>query len=106
MKVKQILPIKEAANSHIFAAYTYGPIVLAADKQITDPEAVFDVACDSFGYVDAQKAACPKIKEAHLCFALPLKSGESIRLIDYASAGKTWNEESLCGVWLKKRADM
>ena len=102
MKVKRVLPQKDAVNSDIFAAYTYGPIVLAADNRLTDPEQIIDIICDEFGFVNSKETFCPEIKEANICFELPLKSGEKIKLIDFASAGKTWSDESRCAVWLKK----
>jgi len=101
MKIRRILPPEGAVNRDIFAAYTYGPLVLAADKQITDPDRVLDIVCDESGYVDAEKVYCPEIKEAHICFEVPLQSGEKVRLIDYASAGKTWDEKSRCAAWLR-----
>ncbi len=102
MKVKRVLPQKDAVNSDIFAAYTYGPLVLAADKRLTDPEQVLEIVCNESEVVDAKEILCPEIKEAHICFEVPLKSGEKVKLIDYASAGKTWSDESRCAVWLKR----
>lgn len=104
MVVKQILPPAGAVNEDLFVGYTYGPLVLAADKRIADPDGVYQVVCDQNGYVDAKRAECPEIKEAHICFELPLASGESVRLIDYASAGKTWSDESRCAAWIRKKA--
>ena len=103
MRVKRVLPPKDAVNSDIFAAYTYGPLVLAADKRITDPDAVLDAVCDEQGFVEAKEVLCPEIKEAHICFEIQLKSGEKARLIDYASAGKTWSEESRCAAWIRRK---
>ncbi len=98
MAVKRVLPPKEAVNCDIFAGYTYGPLVLAADKRITDPDAILDVV------EGTQKAVyCPEIREAELCLEVTLANGEKARLIDYASAGKTWSEESRCAAWLKRR---
>lgn len=102
MKVKRVLPQKDAVNSDIFAAYMYGPLVLAADKRLTDPEQVLDIVCDEVGFVDAKEIVCAEIKEAHICFEVPLESSEKVKLIDFASAGKTWSDESSCAVWLKK----
>ena len=101
MKVKKVLPPEGAVNRDIFAAYTYGPLVLAADRQITNPDRVLDVISDANGFVDAKKVLCPEIKEAHVCFEVPLKSGKTAKLIDYASAGKTWDEKSRCAAWLR-----
>ena len=100
--VKKVLPPVGALNKELFAAYTYGPLVLAADKRITDPNRILDVVCDENGNVDAEAVACPEIKEAHVCFEVPLYSGEKIRLVEYAAAGKTWTDESRCAVWLKR----
>ncbi len=101
MRVKKILPPEGAVNRDIFAAYTYGPLVLAADKQITDPDRVLDIIADKNGFVEAIKVDCPEIKEAHICFEMPLNSGKKVRLIDYASAGKTWDEKSRSAAWLR-----
>ncbi|MBE6591911.1 MAG: hypothetical protein E7646_07700 [Ruminococcaceae bacterium] len=101
MSVKKVLPPEDAVNSDIFAAYTYGPLVLAADKRISDPDGIFDAVCDENGCVEAKEVLCPEIREAHICFEIALGSGEKARLIDYASAGKTWNEESRCAAWLR-----
>ncbi len=101
MKVKRVLPPEGAVNRNIFAAYTYGPLVLAADKRVTNPDAVLEVVCDNSGFVDAKVVDCPEIKDAHICFEVPLKSGKTARLIDYASAGKTWNDASRLAAWLR-----
>ena len=101
MKVKRILPPEGAVNQDVFAAYTYGPLVLSADKQITDPDAVLDVVCDEKGFAPAETVPCPEIKEAHICLEVTLESGEKVRLIDYASAGKTWDEASRCAAWMR-----
>jgi DUF1680 family protein len=103
MRVKRVLPPKGAVNEEIFAAYTYGPLVLAADKRITDPDAVLNVLCDARGYAVSAPAACPEIREAALCLEVPLESGERVRLINYGSAGKTWTEESRCAAWLYRK---
>ena len=102
MCVKQVLPPKNAVNRELFAAYTYGPLVLAADKRIADPDGIYNVANDQNGFVQAKRVDCPEIPEANICFELPLVSGGTVRLIDYASAGKTWSEESRCAAWLQR----
>ena len=102
MCVKQVLPPENAVNRERFAAYTYGPLVLAADKRIADPDGIYNVANDQNGFVHAKRVDCPEIPEANICFELPLVSGGTVRLIDYASAGKTWSEESRCAAWLQR----
>ncbi|MBR6765677.1 MAG: glycoside hydrolase family 127 protein [Clostridia bacterium] len=100
MKVKRILPDSDQVNADIFAAYTYGPIVLAADKRVCDPDSVIDIPCDENGYIEAEQVYCPEIKDAHICLQMNDINGNKIRLIDYASAGKTWTDESRMGAWL------
>ena len=103
MQVKRVLPPENAVNNDIFAAYTFGPIVLAADARICDPDSILDVVCDENGCVNAKEVYCPEIKEAHICFEVPLKSGATAKLIDYASAGKTWSLESKTAAWLRRK---
>jgi len=103
MEVQRVLPPKGARNEDVFAAYQYGPLVLAADRRLTAPDAVLPVACDDRGRVSFTRVLCPKIPESKLCLAIPLESGEEIRLIEYASAGKTWTDESAMAAWLRRK---
>ncbi len=104
MTVRRTLPPAGALYEDVFAAYMRGPIVLAADKRITDPDAVLDILCDENGYVDSKPAECPEIRDCKLCVEVSLTDGSRVRLIDYASAGKTWTEESRTGAWLYRNA--
>ena len=103
MTVRRVLPPEGAVNRDLFAGYCYGPLVLAADKRVADPDEAIDVLCDADGNVDARVVSCPEIREAHICFALPLVTDEEVRLVDYASAGKTWDETSRCAAWLYRK---
>ena len=103
MAVKQVLPPEGAVNREIFAAYTYGPLVLAADKRLTDPDAVLSPVLNGEGYAESERVLCPEICEAKLCLAVPLVSGGKARLVDYASAGKTWTDESRMAAWIRRK---
>ncbi|MBQ3063301.1 MAG: glycoside hydrolase family 127 protein [Clostridia bacterium] len=103
MPVVRVLPPVGAVNEALFAGYRRGPLVLAADRRLTDPEAVLDIACDTRGHVEAELVACPEIPEARICVSVPLTDGTHVRLIDYASAGKTYDEESRCAAWLYRK---
>ncbi len=103
MPVERVLPPEGAVNRELFAAYRRGPVVLAADKRVTDPERVLDVLCDENGFSDGERVFCPEIPECELCVSLPTADGERIRLINYSSAGKTWSRESLTAAWLYKK---
>ena len=103
MKVTRILPPAGADNEDIFAAYKRGPLVLAADARLTDPYAVIDIACDEKGYAESTEVFCPEVPESLICLSIPTANGESVRLIDYSSAGKTWGKDSACGAWLYRK---
>ena len=103
MPVKRILPPKSAMNEDVFAAYMRGPIVLAADKRITDPDDVLDILCDATGNVESTAVNCHEIPDCKICLEVPLADSRKVRLIDYASAGKTWAEESRTAAWLYRK---
>ncbi len=103
MDVKKILPPDGAVNRELFAAYRRGPIVLAADARLADPYSVIDIECDENATVKSELAACGEIPDARLCVELRTVEGESVRLIDYSSAGKTWSEDSACAVWVYRK---
>ena len=100
MKVQRILPPTGADNEDIFAAYRRGPIVLAADARVTDPRAVINIDCDEDGFADGELIYCPEVRDTLECVELPLEDGSKVRLINYSSAGKTWDKSSECGAWL------
>jgi DUF1680 family protein len=103
MTVERILPPKGAQNEDMFAGYHRGPIILAADARITDPKSVINVKCDADGFAKGEKIFCPEIPECLECIELTTESGEKVRLIDYSSAGKTWDKKSMCGAWLYRK---
>ena len=102
MRVQAVLPPEGACNEDDFCAYRRGPVMLGADARLgKDPETAFAVVYGADGIVGgAQPAACPEIPEAKACVALPVKDGVPVRLIEYASCGKTWDATSRCAVWL------
>ncbi len=104
MAIDRILPPAGALNEDAFAGYRFGPVILAADKRISDPDAVIDVVCDDTGLVKGTPVQCHEIPEYKMCFEVPLESGEMVRLINYSSAGKTWSEESRCAAWLRRKS--
>ena len=78
-----------------------GPLVLAADTEVapydfdrrTDP-----VAAD--GIVSATEAESDI--DHLLALDIPLADGSALRVIDYASAGKSWKEEYPFACWFKR----
>ncbi len=104
MRTVRILPPAGACNETLFAAYRRGPIMLASDARLgKEPDGSFLIAVEADGETcRAELATCTEIADARLCMALETTDGKALRLIDYASAGSTWEESSRCAVWLKK----
>jgi len=103
MEITRVLPPEGAENEALFAAYRHGPTVLAADRRVTEPTEVIDVVCNENGVAEGEAVFCPEVPVAKKCFAVKTESRGTVRLIDYASAGKTWGEDSLCAAWLYRK---
>ncbi|MBQ7348076.1 MAG: glycoside hydrolase family 127 protein [Clostridia bacterium] len=100
MTVARILPPVGAENQNLYAAYRRGAIMLASDRRISDPDMAHPIVYDQNGLVESRSCDCPEIPDHEICVELQQLDGTSVRLVDYASAGKTWDEESKCAVWL------
>jgi len=88
-------PADENAKYHV--AFAVGPVVLARDARVSDN---VGVAID----LDESKLRLVPVKFADfdtLCeYELTVNDTDTIRLIDYQSAGKTWNKESEMECWI------
>lgn len=86
--------VKNKPSSKKFVAVMYGPLVMARDKRLgnigkTVPasESIDFTLCDSPDF------HCELAAEVGI-------GGVHFKLIDYMSAGKTWDDDSLTEVWL------
>ena len=90
-------------NSKNYIAVKYGPLVLARDLRLC-PETGEKVSLE---FDENDRIELKKSKTAlfdTLCeFEAPLTDGRFTKMIDYQSAGKTWDENSLTEVWIKIR---
>jgi DUF1680 family protein len=104
MRVKAVLPPKGALNEERFVAFQYGPIMLAQDARLgTDLTVPVQPEWDAEGYVlHAEFCECNEIPDSDICFELTNRDGSKFKLINYYSAGKTWDEESKCAVWIPR----
>lgn len=88
------------ANGKNNVAVMYGPLVLARDRRLgQDIFQTVQFAVDENGYLDitpANRADFGTLAE----FDVKLANGSTIAMIDYASAGGTYNEESLFTVFM------
>lgn len=95
--------VYENPNTKFHIALRRGPLMLARDARLdgTVDEAV-DVLYDADGFVEL--TASSKANFATMAeFQVPQPSGKTFTVIDYASAGQTWDETSKCGCWLPTR---
>jgi DUF1680 family protein len=97
-------------SSHI--ALVRGPVVLAFDRRITKPAAATaaTVQADTDGFVDAVEVREGLPEGIRLALDVPFVDGAGkttlVRMCDYASAGRTWTEDSALRVWLPQPLDL
>ncbi len=91
-----VLPFGEYGKGR-YAVIESGPIVLARDARFgADISLPTHVQIDSNGYVTNIKKSSTQAFSNQLCYELD----GGVLLVDYASAGKTWNEESKMTAWI------
>lgn len=88
-----------SAKNHV--ALLRGPIVLAQDNRlgysVDEPVSIEIVD----GCVDAKLLDGEKIPfESILAVEVPLANGKAMKLTDYSSAGKTWDDNSKMAAWI------
>ena len=97
MRVRRILPEVYGVSSDDapYAAFCRGPLTLARDARLgADVDAPVRLT-------DEEAAlTAPAPFAAQVTVAVPLEGGRTMRLIDYASAGKTWDCHSRMAAWI------
>ena len=94
--------VEESPDAKFHIALRRGPLVLARDARLDGPGSVdepVDVAVDENDYADLTPCLndkCPSI----VAFKVKQNDGKPFTVIDYASAGKTWREDSRYACWL------
>ncbi len=87
------------AHNHI--ALRRGPVMLAQENRLGySVDQPISVKVNDDGYVDVAKTDKEVPYNCILKLDIPLCNGNSITVTDYASAGKTWTEESKMAVWM------
>jgi len=88
-----------------------GPVVFAVERRATTSQAIgpATVAADGDGRVQAVAVEEKRPELYHVALDVPLRGADGrqavLRMIDYASAGRTWAEDSLFRVWLPQPLD-
>lgn len=98
--VYAILPPDDSPYKDNYIALRKGAIVLALDKRISDPRA--KVSLNECGKLEASELECDALPYYNLSLGVKQKDGSIIHVVDYASAGSTFDDESECAAWLEK----
>lgn len=78
-----------------YAAFLYGPLVLARDARISEVGTEIELDEDKLAFIAVDTVDFGKICE------FDIDTGkEIIKMIDYASAGKTWDKTSAMEAWI------
>ena len=86
------------AKDHI--ALRRGPLMLCEDEELGySLDTPISVAQDDEGFVKV-KASENDVIDSMISVSAPLSEGGEIALVDYASAGKRWNNGKRIAVWL------
>ncbi len=92
--------VEETPEAKYHLALRRGPLVLARDARLDGTiDQAIDVACDEDGYVELAPANSATFNTL-VNFTVPQPDGSAFTVIDYASAGKTWDERSKYACWL------
>ena len=97
-KISYALDDANDKNSAYHVALRRGPLALARDSRAGDIETVVKFAPDAEGYVPCVPSDVP-FEHFH-AFKVTEENGNKFDMVDYASAGRTWDERSLVTVWM------
>lgn len=93
---------KEHPKAKDYIALRRGPIVLAADERLGyDATDVFPVAIANDGSVSTTLPKRSRVPFEHIVeMEVPLLDGRFFTMVDYASAGKKWNNGFRMAAWI------
>ena len=87
-------------NSPHHVALCRGPLVLARDARLPgDLRVPVNFEADAEGYAIAEVSDAPDFRH-FFAFRAKQKDGTWVELLDYASAGRTWDSRSLFSAWM------
>lgn len=87
------------AKRHI--ALLRGPLVLAQDARLWNPDIPVNIAVDGDGFVAMRPLDAGKIPYPHMVgLEAPLAGGGAMAVTDYASAGKLWTPDNRIAAWM------
>ena len=92
---------EEDPASYNFFALTRGPLVLAADERIVGEEPVCEPVINEKGTVPYKRTSVGV--RHNLALEIPTTDGKTLTLIDYASAGADWDNETKIAAWIRTK---
>ena len=93
----------ETPENHAFVALRRGPLMLARDARLNEGFAPVRLDAETDAYVEADVASAGGLSFPARCrLTVHGADGSRFTAVDYASAGKTWSDDSQCEVWLPK----
>ena len=98
--VYPILPPQDSPYFDRYIALRRGAITLAIDKRISDPRA--KVAIPDSGKLETVAVVCPELPYYNVSLGVKQTDGSILRVVDYASAGTTFDENSECAAWMER----
>lgn len=101
LRITRVEPPQDSDYANAYVGLRRGCIILAADARLgCDPTQSVDIAFDQDGHVAETILQHRDIPDCEVCLSVPQKDGSALKLVDYASAGKTWDEASLYAAWI------
>ena len=102
MRTEIIYPEKDLLvdeNSEFHVALRRGPLTLARDARLGNIQSPVSIK-DESGFAEVTVEKAPEGVDARALFLVTQNDGSKLPVIDYASAGRTWNEKSLVEAWM------
>ena len=98
--VYPILPPSDSPYKDNYIALRKGAIILATEKRLCDPRAKVSLA--THGKIEACELAADALPYFNLSLGVKQTDGNLLHVIDYASAGSTFDDHSECAAWLER----
>lgn len=103
-RIFRIDPPEDSLYKNDYVALRKGALMLAIDRRAgVDPKTPVSINFNKDGTVDGKILSNKEIPDAELTVSVPTTDGDTLILIDYASAGKTFDKESTHAAWLKNK---
>ncbi len=97
-----VFPPEDSPYKDRFIALKKGAIVMALDMRVDTPYRRLNLAYDENGRVEYRHVSCGKLPYFNLSLKVKERDGREVHFIDYASAGSTFDKESVMAAWIER----